>query len=167
MQRTFASQRDNHLVRNSVRSHHHSALLHGFFVYRYIDSVGRNHLSVRIFRAHPVLDDVLQFEGFFTKLLFRLFRILTIILFQFVFQRRLNRYSLIRSRAIVKSWPSDRHRRRVVSRSLHLVNIPIGLYIREVTNSCIGTHTFHILVVPQRECVVITIGKDNRIAFIL
>ena len=59
MQRTFANQRDNHLVRNSVGSHHHTALPHGLFVDGHIYRVGWDDVSVFVFRPHPVLDDVL------------------------------------------------------------------------------------------------------------
>jgi hypothetical protein len=47
--------------------------------------------------------------------------------------------------------------------SSHLVNVPVGLQIAQVANPYIGAHTFNFLVVPEREGIVIAIGKNNTI----
>ena len=47
-----------------------------------------------------------------------------------------------------------------------MVSIPVGLQIAEITNAGIGACAFNLLVVPQGEGVVITIGKDDRTTLI-
>ena len=55
----------------------------------------------------------------------------------------------------------DGQRIGLVGLRLHLVDVPIGLQIRKVADTNVGTITFDLLVVPQREGVVITIGEDD------
>lgn len=64
----LAFERDDHLVRYGIGGHHHAALLYGFFVDGDIDRVGGYHVHVLVFSAHPVFQDVLQFERFISKL---------------------------------------------------------------------------------------------------
>ena len=48
-----------------------------------------------------------------------------------------------------------------------MVNIPVGLQVAQVANARIGSHTFHFLIVPQREGIVVAVGEENGITFIL
>ena len=50
-----------------------------------------------------------------------------------------------------------------VRRVVHLVDIPVGLQIARITYTYIRTDTFHLLCVPQRECVIITIRKYDSV----
>ena len=68
---------------------------------------------------------------------------------------------------IFQTAPFDRYCRRVVCLTLHLVDVPVRLQVTQVTYTHIGTETFRFLVVPQGECIVVTVSKDNRIAFFL
>ena len=74
---------------------------------------------------------------------------------------------VVRSRTEIQAWPADRQAGRVVGWTLHLVNIPVGGQIAQVAHTCIAPHALDFLVVPKRECVVVAVGKDNGIAFIL
>ena len=56
------------------------------------------------------------------------------------------------------------HCRTVVGGALHLVDIPVGLQIREVANARIGAYALGLLAVPEGEGVVVTIGKDDGCA---
>ena len=71
------------------------------------------------------------------------------------------------ARAEVETRPCDRQRRRVVCRTLHLVNIPIGVDVAKVAHACVCTHTLGLLVIPKREGIVVTIGKDDGVALVL
>ena len=84
-----------------------------------------------------------------------------------MFHLRLYAYIFISTRAILDTFPRDRHRRRVVGRTAHLVDVPVGLQIREVADAGVGTHTLYVLIIPQGEGVVVAIGEDDRVAFVL
>ena len=60
-------------------------------------------------------------------------------------------------------FPRNRQRRRVVVRTFHLADIPVGLQITEVANAQVRSHFFHFLVVPEREGVVIAIREDDAL----
>ena len=66
---------------------------------------------------------------------------------------------------IFQTAPFDRYGRRIVRVTLHLVDVPVGLQVAQVADTNIGAISFHFLIVPQWEGVVISIGKDNRVAF--
>ena len=55
---------------------------------------------------------------------------------------------------------------RVVGRTLHLVDVPVGLQIGEVANAGIGAEAFRLLSIPKREGVVVAVGIDDwEVAF--
>ena len=124
-------------------------------------------MQVFILGAHPILQDALQFKRILTELLLGLLRILTIELQQIRLSAWLHLYILIGAGAVVKTWPCDRHRWRVVGWAAHLVDVPVGLQVAQVTNTRVGTYAFYLLVVPQGEGVVITVREDDRVSFIL
>ena len=43
--------------------------------------------------------------------------------------------------------------------------IPVGLQIREVTNAQVGTYSFHLLVIPQGESIVVAVGEEDSLIF--
>ena len=59
--------------------------------------------------------------------------------------------------------PRDRQARRVVVRTFHGVDIPVGLQVREVASADVGAHFLHLLVVPKGEGVVVSVAEDNRL----
>ena len=59
--------------------------------------------------------------------------------------------------------PSDGEGRAVPSWTTHLVDIPVGGEIGKVADTSICAIAFYILVVPEREGVVVAIGEDNWI----
>ena len=75
---TLATQGDDHAIGNGVALKHHAAVTHGILVDSHIEGIGRNDVEVLVGGAHPVLQDVAQFEGFFAKLLASLLRLLGI-----------------------------------------------------------------------------------------
>ena len=60
--------------------------------------------------------------------------------------------------------PSDGEGRTVPSWTSHLVDIPVGGEIGKVADTSICAIAFYILVVPEREGVVVAIGEDNWIS---
>ena len=56
---------------------------------------------------------------------------------------------------------------RVVCRTLHLVDIPVGLQVFHINDACIGAHSFHLMVIPKRESVVIAVGQDDGMSLSL
>ena len=77
---------------------------------------------------------------------------------------RLHGDAFARAGDVLQTGPTDGQRRRVVGRTAHLVDIPVGLQVTQVADTGIGTHAFRFLVIPQREGVVVTVGEDHRIA---
>ena len=110
-------------------------------------------------------ENVLQFVWIFSEFLHRFFRILFIELFDALHYIRTDGHGFVMSLYIFQTAPFDRYGRRVVSLTLHLVDIPVGLQITEVAHTHIGAVSFHFLVVPQWEGVVVSVSKDNRISF--
>ena len=124
-------------------------------------------MQILILRANPILQDVLQLEWLLAKVLLGLLWVLAIQLLYLSFQRSVNLYILVGTCTVLQSTPGDGHRRRVVSLATHLVDIPVGLQIRKVTYARVGTESLSILVVPQWEGIVITIGKDDGVTLFL
>ena len=124
-------------------------------------------MHVAVLGAHPVLHDVLHLKRLVAKLSASLGRMLLVEVLNLLLQRRVYLNVVVGARAEGETRPSDRHRRRIVSRALHLVDIPVGLQIREVAHTCVGTESFGLLIIPQRERVVVAIGEDNRVALVL
>ena len=78
-------------------------------------------------------------------------------------------YGIIRVLAIVDievAAPGNGECGRIVGRTAHLVGVPVGLQVRKVADAGIGTVTLNFLVVPQGEGVVVTVGKDDGVAFL-
>ena len=48
-----------------------------------------------------------------------------------------------------------------------MVDIPVGSKITEVADARIGTHALYILVVPEWEGIVVSVGEDDRVALVL
>ena len=63
--------------------------------------------------------------------------------------------------------PSDGEGRAVPSWTTHLVDIPVGGEVRKVADTSICAIAFYILVVPERESVVVAIGEDDRISLFI
>ena len=55
----------------------------------------------------------------------------------------------------------------LVGSTLHLRDIPVGSQIAEVAHTCIRSHAFCILIIPEGEGVVVAIGEDNGVALLL
>ena len=56
---------------------------------------------------------------------------------------------------------------RIVCLPLHLVDIPVRLQVFHINDARIGAHTFHLMVIPKRECVVIAVGQDDGMSLSL
>ena len=123
-------------------------------------------MQIAVGRTYPVLQDVLQFEGLVTELLTGHCGILGIVSQNLALHARVYLYVFVGAGAIFQSLPGDRQRRRVISRSHHLVDVPVGLQIGEVAHTRIGAHTLGVLIIPQGEGVVITVGEDDGVAFL-
>ncbi len=67
-----------------------------------------------------------------------------------------------RTQILILAHP-ERHSRAVVSRALHLINIPIGIQQTQVHHAHVGTNTFHLLRIPQGERVIITVGENDGV----
>ena len=55
---------------------------------------------------------------------------------------------------------ADGQRSRLVSAAFHLVGIPVGIDISKVYHTHVGTVAFHLLNIPERECIVVAVGKE-------
>ena len=163
----LARERDGHAVGNRVGSHHHATLAHSILVDGHIDGIGGNEVQVLILGTYPVFQDILQLEGIVAKLLAGLLRILTIVLKDSLLHAGFNGDILVGASTILNTLPGDGDGRRIVGRTAHLVDIPVGLQIREVADTGIGTYALHILIIPEREGVVIAIGIDDGVTLVL
>ena len=47
----------------------------------------------------------------------------------------------------------------MICRTLHLVDIPVGLQVFHIAVAGIGAHALYLMVIPEREGVVIAIGQ--------
>ena len=156
-----------HIIRNRIRSQH-ARTLDSFLIQFQYYTIGWYHLQARIFRvANPVLQNILQLVRIVSELFLGVLRILLVILNYCRHSLRTYSYSFVMSLYVVNTVPVDRHRRRIVSRTTHLIDIPIGLQIAQVTYTYIGTEVFCFLIIPQWECIVIAISKDDRSTFFL
>ena len=111
--------------------------------------------------TNPQFENVFQFIRIFAQYTLRF---LGIILVEGVNDRFQVHYThkVVLARDILVAVPRDGHSRRAVCRTAHLVDIPVGLQVAQVAHAYILTHTLCVLVIPQGEGVVVTIGKDNR-----
>jgi len=170
VQHALALQRDAHVFRDfTVQGtwYHHARTLDGFLVQLDDDAVGRNDLLTELRFAYPVAKDVLQFVWVLAEFLGGFGRVLLVELVDGLHHFRTDSYRFVMTLYIFQTAPFDRYGRRVVRITLHLVDVPVGLQVAEVTYTYIGTVSFHFLVVPQWEGIVVAIGEDNRIAFFL
>ena len=176
----LALERDNHTVGDRVGSHEHTALLDSLLVDGDIYRVGWDDVGVAVAEqylhhfllllgdivAHPILEHVLEFVGIIAKHLACLFGICLIESLNAFLEGGLNGDILVGAGTIFESAPIDGQCRRVVGRTLHLVDIPVGLQITEIADAGVGALSLHILVVPQWEGVVIAIGEDDWVALL-
>ena len=167
VERVLTLEGDDHTARDRIGSHHHATLAHGVLVDGDEDGVGRDDVEVGVLGPYPVFEDVLQLERVVAKLSLGLLRVLLVELQDLLLERRLHLDILVCPRAVVESRPGDRHGGRVVSRTFHLVDVPVGLEVGEVADAGVGAHAFCLLVVPEREGIVVTIGEDDRVALVL
>ena len=175
------SQQDSHVFGDGVAQcfrYFHAGTADSFLVDLHYDAVGRDDTQSFLIRAYPVFEDILQFVRVFSELFFQFvhyFRIsvferavcLRIHLVDVLFYFRTDGDVFVLSLHVFHTIPGDRERRRVVGRTFHLVDVPVGLQVTEVTGTCVGTETFCFLIVPQRESIVVTVGEDDRIPFFL
>ena len=68
---------------------------------------------------------------------------------------------------IVFVTPADGQGGRIVGRTFHLVDIPVGLQVFQVAVAGIGAHTLYLVVVPKGERVVVAVGEDDGLALVL
>ena len=167
VERALALERDDHLVGDRVAGHHHTTAAHGLFVDGDIDRIGGDDVEVLRGGAYPVVEDILQFEGIVAKLLASLLGVCLIEFLHLLFERRIDLYVLISTSTVLQTAPSDGYGRRVVGRTAHLVDVPVGLQVREVADAGVRAHTLGILVVPEWEGVVIAIGEDDGVTLLL
>ena len=86
----LASKRDNHLVRDSVASHHHTALLDSILIDGDIYGICRDDMHIALATTYPILDDVLELERFVAEILFCFLRVCLVVFKNLRFQRRIN-----------------------------------------------------------------------------
>ena len=150
-----------HDIRYAVCGNHHSATLYSLLVDGDDDGVGGDDTQVGVGIEYPMLYDVLEFVGILTHHLLECLGLVLIVFDNLLERTRTNTCSLARTGHIFYSLPVNRHGRTVVSRTLHLVNVPVGLQIRKVAHTGIGTYALSLLTVPEGEGVVVAIGKDD------
>ena len=91
----LACQRNNHLVRDRICSHHHAALLYCLLVDSDIEGIGWDEVHIRVLAAYPVLQNVLQLERLIAKLLLGILRILLVEFKNLLLCFRLYRYIFV------------------------------------------------------------------------
>ena len=181
----LAGKRDDHLVGDGVLVNLHSTLENGVLVDSKIDSVGRYHVqslahllvgteAVELLEhalllsgevvAHPVFKDVLQLVRIITEDSLGLLRIVLVQVVDIIFHVRIDTYVLVSSGDILQTAPCDWRRFGIVGRAQHLVDIPVGRQVAEVADAELGALAFYLLVVPQREGVVVAVGEDDSVA---
>ena len=158
----LALERDDHTVGYGVGCHEHTALLDCLLVDGDIYGVGGNDMSVSVAEkefhhfllfladiiAHPIFEHVLEFVGIVAKHLGSLFGIGVIECLDTFLESRFNSHILIGAGTVFESAPVDGQCWGIVGRTLHLVDIPVGLQIAEVAYACVGALSLHILVIP-------------------
>ena len=177
----FVFERYVHVVGDGVTQcfrNHHTRTANGFFVDFDNDAVGRYH-CLSVFGAYPIFQDVLQLVRIIAELgtdIVQCFRILAVQHLFFggfvgfvdlLLEVRTDGDVFVLTFHVFRSVPSDGQCRRVVGRTFHLVDVPVGLEVAQVTGTCVGAEAFGFLVVPQREGIVITVGIDDRVAAFL
>ena len=178
----LAFQRDDHLVRDGVAGNQHATLADGFLVNSHIERVRRNDVAVVVLAeehlqdlllvvlplaANPVLQHVLQLVRMVAKQLLGFLRILLRHLADDVLHPWVDGDVFVRTGTVLDTLPRDGNAGRVVGRTAHLVDIPVGLQVGEVADTGIGTNTLDILIVPQGEGVVVAICEDDGVALLL
>ena len=87
---TLASKRDNHLVRDRVACHHHTALLDSILIDGDIYGIGRDDMHIALATTYPILDDVLELEWFVAEILFCFLWVCLVVFKNLRLQRRIN-----------------------------------------------------------------------------
>ena len=124
-------------------------------------------MEILVLAAHPVFQDVLQFERLFSESVLSFLGMFAIECEHLFFHLWMNLDRCVCSLAIFDAFPVDGDGWRIVCRTSHLVDVPVGLQIAEVADACIGAHAFSLLIVPEWEGVVVTICKDDGVSFLL
>ena len=184
-------QRDSHIFGDRVTQgfrYLHAGTAHGFRIHFHHDTVRRDQrkfdslsafleqlLQLVVLAEHPAVDNLLQFIRVLSEdrvderqyggvsLCCQFFGLLEVVVDELL-HFRADRDILVLSFHVLDAVPCDRERGRIVCRTLHLVDVPVGLQVTQVTSAGVGTETFRFLVVPQREGIVITVGVDNRVS---
>ena len=153
-------QRDNHLVGDGVGTKReiHAAFSDSLLVHGNHHGVG-GEVAARFF-ADIVLENIGQFVGVNFGI-----RLLQSVQLHFLLSTD-GIVGVLTVIDIADSFPGDGQRGRVVGGTLHLVGVPVRLEIGEVADTGVGALSFHFLVVPEREGVVVAVGEDDGIAFL-
>ena len=84
-------------------------------------------MEVLVLALHPMVKDVTQFERLVAKLLTSSLG-LTLVDVEYLFLHLWTYLNVvIGALYIVETFPQDRYRRRIIGRTTHLVNVPVGL----------------------------------------
>ena len=176
-------ERDGHPVGDAVNGHEHTALLHGILVDGQEEGIRGDAMQVvadvvagisqyvldqlALLRsevvAYPVLHDVLQFERILAEDLLGIFRIGVVEVSHLLLHIRVDTNLVVGSLYVVVARPADGQSGRTVGRTLHLVDIPVGIEIAQIADAGIRADALYFLVVPEREGIVVAIGEDNRV----
>ena len=171
-----ACQRDHHTVGNLVVrefgrratvGRHHATLAHGLLVDVQIDGVGWNHLHVLLLRAHPVAQDVAQFERLVAKLPTRFLRVLRVEVEHLPSQVGLYGHVVALGAVVVGRLPGYGQPLGVGRRSPLLVDVPVGGQVVQVAHAHVGALALHFLHIPKRERVVVAVAEEDGITFLL
>ena len=66
----------------------------------------------------------------------------------FAFQFRTNMYVFPLAFQVVGMLPTDGQRRRIVGGPLHLVDIPVGLQVFQITDARVGAQALYLMIIP-------------------
>ena len=176
--RILGAELDRHVVGDGVARQQHAAAAYGFLVHLDDHAVRGDYLQFLVLVAYPVLQDVLQFVGILTEFLLYVDLGFGVACESFFFGLRvegvdallvfgLDSDVFVGSLDVVHAVPGDGERRRVVGRTLHLVDVPVGVEVRQVAGAGVGAEAFGLLVVPQGESIVVAIGVDDGVAALL
>ena len=62
---------------------------------------------------------------------------------------------------------SDGQGWRIVGLTFHLVDIPVGLQVFQITVARVSAYALHLIVIPKRECIVVAISQNDRMPLAL
>ena len=70
---------------------------------------------------------------------------------------------LVRSIKILTGADGKIQRSGLVHRPFHLIDMPVCAKERRICNTHVRTHTFHLLRIPEREGIVVTMGYQDTV----